>query len=240
MPFDAHTNFAVSTVAVLPSPAVSGTSLTVASGEGARFPAAPFNATIAPIAAQPTPANAEIVRVTARTGDVLTIARAQEATAARTIQIGDLIAATITARTLTAIEGARGSWVPSIGGSGGQSGQTYGAERYGSYTQIGDIVLASLRVGLTTVGTITGGVQIQGLPIPAEITSGDYFTALGWYQLVGTWYSVFGVLLAGTTAIVLTGAPVAGAGNLGTSISQTDLQSGTIFRGTILYRAALP
>jgi hypothetical protein len=112
MAFDQHTNFAVSTVAVLPSPAASGTSLTVASGEGARFPAAPFNATIGPIAAQPTPANAEIVRVTARTGDVFTLARAQEGTTARTVQIGDLIAATITAKTLTDIE----TTVPTLAG----------------------------------------------------------------------------------------------------------------------------
>jgi hypothetical protein len=99
-----HTNFAVSTVAVAPSPAASGTSTTVASGEGARFPAAPFNATIAPISAQPTPANAEIVRVTARTGDVLTLTRAQEGTTARAVQVGDLLAATITVKTLTDIE----------------------------------------------------------------------------------------------------------------------------------------
>jgi hypothetical protein len=111
--FDAHTNFAVSTVAVLPSPAASGTSLTVASGEGVRFPAAPFNATIGPLAAQPTLANAEIVRVTARTGDVFTLARAQEGTTARTVQLGDVIAATITAKTLTDIE----TTVPTLAGT---------------------------------------------------------------------------------------------------------------------------
>jgi hypothetical protein len=104
MAFDAHKNFAVSSVAVAPSPAASGTSLTVATGEGGRFPAVPFNATVCPVSALATPANAEIVRVTARAGDVLTIARTQEGSTARPIAVGDLIAATITAKSLTDIE----------------------------------------------------------------------------------------------------------------------------------------
>lgn len=104
MAFDAHKNFAGSTVAVAPSPPSSGTSLTVASGEGARYPAVPFNATVCLSGTVPTPANAEIVRVTARAGDVLTIVRAQEQSTARMILVGDVIAATITAQTLTDVE----------------------------------------------------------------------------------------------------------------------------------------
>lgn len=101
---DAHANLAVSTVATAPSPATSGTSLVVGSGHGARFPAAPFNATVWPTGANPDPSNAEIVRVTARSTDTLTITRAQEGTTARTVVIGDNIAATVTAKTLTDIE----------------------------------------------------------------------------------------------------------------------------------------
>lgn len=103
---DAHANFAYSTVATAPSPATSGTSLVVAAGQGALFPAVPFNATIWPTAAQPTAANAEIVRVTAISTDTLTITRAQEGSSARTVVVGDQIAATITKQTLTDIEGA--------------------------------------------------------------------------------------------------------------------------------------
>lgn len=101
---DSHKNFAVSTVATAPSPAGSGLSLVVAAGEGTKFPTAPFNATVWPAGAQPTTANAEIVRVSAIAGDTLTIARQQESTSARTITVGDQIAATITAKTLTDIE----------------------------------------------------------------------------------------------------------------------------------------
>ena len=104
--FDAHRNLAVSSIAVAPSPPTSGTSITDGSGEGARFPAAPFNATIGQPAALLTPLNAEIVRVTAVSGDVFTITRAQEGTAARSIAVGDLIGATVTAKTITDVEGA--------------------------------------------------------------------------------------------------------------------------------------
>jgi hypothetical protein len=104
MAFDAHANFGVSSVAVAPSPATTGTSLTVATGEGTRFPAAPFNVTLAPAGVLATPANAEIVRVTARSGDVLTITRAQEGSVARAVVVGDLCVASITAKALQDIE----------------------------------------------------------------------------------------------------------------------------------------
>lgn len=106
MAFDAHANFAVSAVSTAPTPATSGTSLVVATGQGSRFPAVPFNATIWPSGASPDPTNAEIVRVTARTSDTLTITRAQEGSTARSVVAGDVIAATITAKTLTDMEGA--------------------------------------------------------------------------------------------------------------------------------------
>jgi hypothetical protein len=88
-----------------PSPAASGTSLVVVTGTGALFPAVPFNAVISPFGAQPSAANSEIVQVTNISTDTLTIVRQQESTAARSIQVGDLINAGITAKTLTDAEG---------------------------------------------------------------------------------------------------------------------------------------
>ena len=104
--FDPHDNLATSLVATAPSPANSGTSLTVTATEGARFPASAFNATIYPDGEVPTPANSEIVRVTDVTGDALTITRAQESTSARTVLVGDRITLTVTEKALTDIEGA--------------------------------------------------------------------------------------------------------------------------------------
>lgn len=106
MAYDAHKNLAYSTVATAPSPATSGTSLTVATGDGAKFPTPPFNATVWPANSQPTTGNAEIVRVSAIATDTLTIARTQEGTSARAIGVGDQVAATVTAKMVTDIEAA--------------------------------------------------------------------------------------------------------------------------------------
>ena len=104
---DNHANFAYSLVATAPDPAASGTSLVVTAGQGALFPAVPFNVTIWPTAANPLSTTAEIVRCTAISTDTLTITRAQEGTSARTVIVGDQIAATITKLTLT---DAEASW----------------------------------------------------------------------------------------------------------------------------------
>jgi len=66
------------------------TSLTVASGEGARFPATNFHITI----------EDEILLCTTRTGDVLTVTRAQEGTAAASHAQGKAVRLNITAEVL--------------------------------------------------------------------------------------------------------------------------------------------
>lgn len=113
MAFSTHPNLAISLVATAPSPATSGTSLVVTAGEGVRFSGAsvgnPIPATIWPVGVMPTPANAEIVGVTARATDTLTIVRTPEGGVARTVLVGDQIAATITAKSLTDIESVIGS-----------------------------------------------------------------------------------------------------------------------------------
>ena len=106
MPFDSHKNLSYTVVATPPSPAASGTTLLLPSGHGARFPAAPFNATVWAANALPDPTNAEIVRVTAIVGDSLTIVRAQEGSTARAIVTGDQIALTVTSKILTDVEDA--------------------------------------------------------------------------------------------------------------------------------------
>lgn len=113
--FDAHKNFAYSTVATAPSPADTGTTLSTQAGEGSRFPATPFNAIVCPAGQQPLPNNAEIVRVTAVSGDsVTTMVRQQEGTSARSIVVGDQIFAGPTIKTLTDIESlvvGPGAWL---------------------------------------------------------------------------------------------------------------------------------
>lgn len=104
MAFDQHANLTLTKVVTAPSPAASGTSLVVTAGHGARFPTPPFNITVWPIGVQPTIDNAEILRVTNISTDTFTVTRAQEGTSARSIIVGDQLAATITKKTLTDVE----------------------------------------------------------------------------------------------------------------------------------------
>jgi hypothetical protein len=76
----------------------SSTSITVTSGQGARFPTLSagdyFYATLIDVSN-----NLEIVKVTARSTDVLTVTRAQESTTARAYSTGDRIELRLTAQT---------------------------------------------------------------------------------------------------------------------------------------------
>ena len=76
----------------------SATSITLTTGQGARFPSLAagdyFYATLID-----TSNNLEIVKVTARSTDVLTVVRAQESTTARAYSTGDRIEIRLTAQT---------------------------------------------------------------------------------------------------------------------------------------------
>ncbi len=85
---DAFADFAWSTVLAAPVTPTAGTSITLALGTGARFPTVPYYVVAKPPNLRPLYTNAEILRVTARVGDVLTVARAQSGSAAKTIAIG--------------------------------------------------------------------------------------------------------------------------------------------------------
>ncbi len=118
---DDHKNFSYSTIVTAPSPAASGTSLTVVMEQARLFPDVPFNATVWPTGTQPLSTNAEIIRVTDRTDNVFTIERAQEGTSARTILVGDQIAATLTVKSLTDAEASMVTYAPYILQSGAAS-----------------------------------------------------------------------------------------------------------------------
>ena len=150
---DALKNFAYSLVATPPSPATTGTSLTVTSGQGALFPAAPFDATIWPSGVQPLSTNAEIVRVTAVATDTLTITRAQYGTTAQSITAGYQIAQTIDANLL------------------GQLAPLSGA------TFTGEVVVPDLKVtgltGATASSSRLVGTTTSGPPTSGTFTAGD-------------------------------------------------------------------
>lgn len=96
-------NLAYSTVLTPPSPATTGLSLVLQSGDGANMPPVPFDAEVWPewpttksgynpvpsAPHAPTAADCEIVTVTGVATDTLTITRAQRGTNARSIIAGD-------------------------------------------------------------------------------------------------------------------------------------------------------
>jgi hypothetical protein len=144
---DQHKNFAYSTVATAPVPSRYGTSLVVASGEGARFPDPPFMATIWPAGEQATSTNAEIVRVTAVSTDTFTMERAQTDSYSRNVLVGDQISAGLTARVMTDAENVAQTWSPFVLASATAAGafQTLHAN-YTSQTGTGSIVVFPVTV----------------------------------------------------------------------------------------------
>jgi hypothetical protein len=158
----------------------------VASGDGAKFPAAPFNATVWPANAQPTTANAEIVRVTAVVTDTLTITRAQESTSARTVVVGDQIAATITKKTLTDIETA----IPSPS-TAATLRDTSGAPVLITGDQAGDYALeASAQTiygPLTALGTFVNGDSWNTASVASAAVIPIAPNAMQTYDLISGW-----------------------------------------------------
>ena len=61
-----------------------------------------------------------------------------------------------------------GSWTPTFGSSGSESGQTY-SNQLGEYTKIGNMVHCRFRLNLTDKGSTTGTyIMIKGLPFTIE------------------------------------------------------------------------
>jgi hypothetical protein len=193
--YDSHRNFAVGTVLTPPSPALSGTLITLGARQGARFPAPPFNVTTWPVGLLPDPTNTEVMRVTSVLSDVLTVVRAQEGTPARAIGFGDYVAVTVTSKVVTDIEriGTRYFHVEDYGAFGISSGEV-GALPPDETTQIQAAINACIAAGggvvkfrarKYVIGTgLTFGLVIGGSGVVLE---GD-----------GSWIGTFGFGTSGT------------------------------------------
>ena len=120
-----------------------------------------------------------------------------------------------------------GSWTPTLGGSGGQSGQAYdGANTAGKYIKIGKNVLALGSLVASTVGTITGSVEIKGFPFTSgsSVARGgattNFFTGLA-----TSVSSIVNRIPASSTVMRVAYVPAAG-GTTATDFIQTDLNNG--------------
>lgn len=130
---DATVNFGYGNVTVAPSPASSGTSITVSLPAA---PAVPFNAVVWPEENRPLPSNSEIVRFTAYNSGtgVGTIARTQEGSSARSIKVGDQIIVGVTAKYFsdlwTAVEAAKTEAEAAAAAAGGTAAQILDSLQY--------------------------------------------------------------------------------------------------------------
>ncbi len=108
--FDPHANFVIGVVTVAPSPAASGTTMTLQRVAGFIDPGSlgHYNVAVGPPGTLPDDTNAEVVRLSAINYSThqMTMARVQEGSTARVISIGDYVWMVVSAKTLTDIEAA--------------------------------------------------------------------------------------------------------------------------------------
>src|SRR6185295_7618129 len=105
--FDPVVDFGYYLVAVAPSPALSGTQMTLQQVGGSPLPdpvtQGEFNLTVYPPNTGPLLSNAEFIRVTLKAGDVIDFDRAQAPTSAMAIAVGWQVALTPSALTMQQI-----------------------------------------------------------------------------------------------------------------------------------------
>ncbi len=124
-----------------------------------------------------------------------------------------------------------GTWTPTFGGSGGQSGQTYDIQS-GTYVKVGRLVYATFDIRLTALGTITGGLQIKGLPFASSASATG---SVGYFSGLATAYVNFGFAMASGVSVIdvygLTGASTV----MGAALVQANLTAATRFYAQIVY-----
>jgi hypothetical protein len=129
-----------------------------------------------------------------------------------------------------------GTWTPVIGGAGGTSGQTYVANgQVGHYVKVGKLVTVQFRAELSAKGTITGNVEIQGLPFtPDASTNMLSIGTLGWINLASNWVNIIW-RVSTTTAAPVAGCQAAAATNF-TALTTSDIGNTTVLTGTLTYK----
>lgn len=128
-----------------------------------------------------------------------------------------------------------GTWTPTIGGSGGQSGQVYSLQT-GGYIKIGKNVWISCSVAVSTLGTITGNAQVKGLPFVVGGTGDRGWAGMYWSGLSIPHVYVSAVSDASGSTMSLFGA--AAADNALSNLVQADLSNAATFVINLAYKAA--
>jgi len=128
-----------------------------------------------------------------------------------------------------------GTWTPVIGGATSTTGQTYTVQ-VGSYVKIGKLVWAQYKATLSAKGTITGSIQIQGLPYTTHnVTNESGVGAISFASLATNWISVVAITVVNTTAAAVQGTQAAAAST--TALAAGDIGNTTSMAGFLVYRA---
>ncbi len=185
-------DFATADIITPPSPASSGTSLVVDSGQGARLPAVPFLAVAHPASEAPTLDNAEKIRVTAKSTDTLTIVRAQGDTTAKNIAAGWKLSNSLFLEDINGVQVT----VTTAAATAAKVGTT----TQGNYTPVeGDKIVVSFTLGCN-VNTPTLNIDSSGAKnirvSQANVTTNEIGIASAvkvpmWYD--GTYWQLYGV-----------------------------------------------
>ena len=131
----------------------------------------------------------------------------------------------------------RAPGTPTIGGSGGQSGQAYTTQS-GSYIKIGQQVIAWFNIELSTLGTITGNAEVQGLPFTCNTAfPGGAVSPVQFNALTTNWINVQTVVFPNSTIARLRGNTAAATGNA-TALVQGDLSNTTSLAGMLIYQVS--
>ena len=195
MAVDQVKNFVTTFVATGPSPALSGTSMYIRTGDGAIMPTPSFNLVASPPNVSPNMYNSEIVRVTAMSGDqITTMTRTAEGSTAQSIVAGWVLNEDITAGLIAEILASIGAGVTGPTGPSGPTGGTGGTGGSGG-------------VGPAGVTGPTGVTGIAGATGPTGGTGGTGGSG-------GTGSGAVTSVATRTGAIVLTVADVSGAAPL--------------------------
>lgn len=137
-----------------------------------------------------------------------------------------------------------GTWTPIIGGLDSTGTDQQYSIQTGRYIKIGKVVVAICRVALSSKGTITGNIAINGLPYPGEgslyvAENQNKFSAVSisyFSGLATNWISITGHIRPGETRILLLGRQSAGTAS--TNLTPSDIGNTTEFILTAVYLAS--
>ena len=149
MTFNNVVNLGATIVATPPDPALSGTTITVASGTGSSLGATPFRCSSYAPGTPQTQANTEFMLATAISGDVVTVLRAQEGSTAQPIAAG---------------------WVFDLPATAGTYQETQAAIT--AETARAEAAEATLTGGVSTIATAVGSETTRAEGAESTLTSG--------------------------------------------------------------------